>query len=140
MSWDIFVQNFPQDARSVADIPADFRPSSIGPRALIVEKIKEVVPSAEFSDPSWGRIDGDRWSVEVNLGKREDCEHFAVHVRGGDAAVGVVAAILQHLGLRAVDPQTGDFFESGPKALECFWNWRAYRDRMVGGKRVMPDW
>jgi hypothetical protein len=124
---------FLKKARSGEDIPIDFQPSPIGPRALIIEKIKEAAPSADFSDASWGRIADDSWSVEVNLGKQEDCKHFAFHIRGGDGAVGVVAAILQHLGLRAVDSQTGDFFEPGPKALESFRNWRAYRDRIVGG-------
>jgi hypothetical protein len=91
----------------VADISAEFKPASIGKRSIVIEKIKEVVPTADFSDPSWGRIDGDGWSIEVNIGTNEDCEGFAFHIRGRDAAVGAVAAILQHLKLRALDsPET----------------------------------
>lgn len=56
---------------------------------------------------------------------------FAFHVRGGDAAVGVVAAILDSLNLRAFDAQTGDFFKPGPEALRSFRAWRAFRDRVV---------
>lgn len=26
---------------------------------MIIEKIKEVFPTADFSDPSWGRVDSD---------------------------------------------------------------------------------
>ena len=131
MSWDIFVQDLPRDARSIADIPAEFRPKAIGSRTDVIEKIRELLPEADFSDPSWGRIDNEDWSIEVNLGKDEDCTSFALHVRGGDAVVGVIAGILAHLDLRALDSQTGDFFVAGPQALESFQKWRAYRGQVV---------
>ena len=54
MSWDIFVQHFPANAKTVADIPSDFKPAPIGDRTTIIEKIKDIVPSADFSDPTWG--------------------------------------------------------------------------------------
>lgn len=131
MSCDIFVQDFPPDADSVEEIPADFHPASIGKRTTIVEQIRKVVPSAYFSNPGWGTIDGDDWSIEINMGPRDDCESFAFHVRGGDAAVGVVAAILQQLKLRAVNSQTGEFFVAGAEAMEAFNKWRIYRDQII---------
>jgi hypothetical protein len=131
MSWDIFVQELPRDAKTTTDIPGDFRPGTIGKRSTIIEGIKEVVPSADFSDPCWGVIDGDDWSIEVNIGANEDCGGFALHVRGSDAAIGAVEAILQHLGLRALDSQNGDFFTAGPEAIDSFRKWRAYRDQVV---------
>jgi len=67
MSWDIFVQDFPSDAKSIEDIPDDFKPGSIGKTSDIIERIKEVVPTADFSNPAWGTIDGDGWSIEVNI-------------------------------------------------------------------------
>jgi hypothetical protein len=135
MSWDIFVQDFPKEAKSVMDIPDNYRPKSIGTRSEIITKIIQIVPSADFSDPSWGLIDGDDWSIEVNLGADGTLDGFAFHVRGGDAAAGVVAAILDHLKLRAVETGDGDFFEAGPKALEAFGKWRAFRDRVVNAEQ-----
>lgn len=134
MSWDIFVQDLPHVAKTLDDIPDDIQPKTIGTRADIIAKIKTVVPSADFSDPSWGIIDGDGFSIEVNIGGKDPLMGFAFHVRGGDAAVGVVAAILEVLGLRAIDSQTGDFFKAGPEALKSFRAWRACRDRLVGDK------
>ena len=131
MSWDIFVQDLPRAAKSVKDIPADFKPASIGKRSEIIDKIKEAVPTIDLSDPSWGLIGGDGWSIEVNIGNEEECRGFAFHVRGGDAAAGVVAAILQHLNLRALDSQKRDFFVAGEEALESFQKWRAYRNRVI---------
>jgi len=133
MSWDIFVMDMPSDITSVGEIPSDFRPRSMGSRSAIISKIKEIIPTADFSNPSWGLVLGDDWSIEVNIGEDEECDGFALHVRGGDAAVGAVASILDGLGIRAIDSQTGEFFVSGPSAIESFRKWRAYRDHVVAG-------
>src|SRR5258707_9772808 len=112
MSWDIFVQDFPKNVKSAKDIPADYCAKPIGTRAEIIAKILEVVPFADFSDPSWGDIEGNDWSIEVNLGDDGPSDGFALHVRGaGDEAVGVIAAILDHLNLRAFETSNADFFE-----------------------------
>ena len=132
MSWDIFVQDLPRDAATTAEIPDDFKPAPLGPRARIIQKIREVVPTADFSNPAWGTIQGKDWSVEANLGEEEECDSFAFHIRGGDEAAGAVVAILNHLGLRALDSQTGEFFVPGPTALASFQKWRAYRNRASG--------
>jgi len=132
MSWDIFIQDFPPDAKRVAEIAADFRPAPIGHRSDIIAKIRAVIPTADFSNPSWGVIDGDGWAIEVNVGKEDLCAGIALHVRGADAAAGAVALILSGLALRALDSQTGEFFVAGPQAIESFRQWRKYRDRIVG--------
>jgi len=58
VSWDVFVQDLPPGIDSIADIPDDFRPASLGPREAIVAGILTVVPDADFADPTWGRIEG----------------------------------------------------------------------------------
>src|ERR1700693_2753113 len=95
MSWDIFVQDLPKNASTIEEIPDDFAPGTIGKRSQIIEKSREIVPAADFSEPSWGRIRGDNWSIEVNMGKDEECSGFCFHVRGSDAAAGVVAAVMK---------------------------------------------
>ena len=113
----------------MADIPSSFRPSLIGKRSEIMAKIIGVIPSTDFSDPNWGLIDGQDWSIDVNLGQDEDCRGFALHVRGGDAAVGAVAVILHRLNLRALDSLTGEFFAADSNAIESFRRWRQNRDQ-----------
>lgn len=134
MSWDIFVQDFPRDIRSVEEIPKDFQPLEIGRPSEIIETIRTILPMADFSDPTWGLIDGPGWSIEVNLGAEEPCRGFALHVRCGGGAVGAVAAILDALKLRAVDTQTGEFFVGGEEGLESFRRWNAYRDQVMAGE------
>jgi len=130
MSYDIFVQDLPDDAATFEDIPADFKPASIGRRSFIIARISKIVPTADFSDPSWGIIEGDSWSIEVSMGADEECRGFALHVRGGAGALEVVATILQSLNLRALDPQAGGFFARAA-SKSSFSQWCAYRDQVT---------
>ena len=135
MSWDIFVQDIPSGLKSAADMPDDFVPKPLGARREVIEKIREVVPSANFSDPSWGVIDGPDYFIEVNLGQKEEIDGFAFHIRGGDMAAFIVADILGHLGLRAFDmnSDTG-MFSIGPDCSEGQKRWRVYRDQVLNRK------
>jgi hypothetical protein len=118
-------------ASDVQDIPDDFRPGPIGQRGDLIRAIAEVVPSADFSDPSWGIIDGHGFSIEASIGSDETVDCIALFVRGGDIAAGVVLDIVGRLGLRALDTGTGDFFNPAT-AVESLRRWRSYRDRAIG--------
>ncbi|HKP25354.1 MAG TPA: hypothetical protein VJV39_15915 [Dongiaceae bacterium] len=112
------------------EIPSDFKPKPLGNRAAVIARIKRIVPTANFSDPSWGVIEKDGWSIELDVGEDEICKDFAFHVRGdGDEAVEVVARILDGLGIRGFDPQAGRLFVPGPNAIASFNAWRALRDK-----------
>ena len=114
MSRDIFVQDLPSAAETVADIPKDFEPRPIGSSDEIIATIQRVVPDADFSDVEWGVIERPTFSIEVNIRRAPSLDAFALHVRGDDAADAVIAQILQALRLRGLDPThsaTG-FFES----------------------------
>ena len=130
MSWDIFVLDLPAEAETIEDIPADFAPRPLGPRSDIIAAICTIVPYADFTDPAWGHIDASEFSIEVNLGDDELVDSFALHVRGGDEAVTCIAAMLDALGVRAVDASSGDFFNR-EAAVESFGRWRSYRDHVV---------
>jgi hypothetical protein len=129
MSWDIFAMDVPHEFKSVEVVPLDFKPKSLGTRSAVIVKIKEVFPTADFSDPSWGLIDGDGWSIEVSMGEDGECDGFTLHVRGSDGAVAAVTSILDGLRIRAIDAQTGEFFVAGPTAIESFQAWHAWRER-----------
>ena len=133
MSWDIFVMDLPADAATMDDIPQDFEGRVLMSRWALIEGIKQVVPDADFSDPTWGHIDGPDYSIEVNVGDDDPLTGFAFHVRGdGDTAAGIVAAILRHFGLRAVDSSSDTGLFDPESAVESLRHWRAYRDHVVG--------
>jgi hypothetical protein len=133
MSWDIYVQDIPPSVKSVSEMPDDFEPRALGRRADIIARIREIVPSADFTSPSCGQIDGPDFSIEVSIGNLEQVESFAFHVRGGDLAAIVVADILRHLGLRALDPSSpSGIFELDGDPAAGLRRWRDYRDSIAG--------
>ncbi len=132
MSWDIFVQDLPPDARTIREIPDQFKPSPLGARSALIQQIRSIARSADFTDPAWGRLDAPTFSVEFSLGSEELVRSFALHVRGDDAAAGFVSDLLAHLGYRALDPQSDSgVFEPGRVADASIRRWREYRDRVV---------
>ena len=135
MSWDLFAQDFPKVA-SVDQIPDDFRPSPVGARDALIAKVKAVFLDSDFSDPSWGLLERDGWSIEINLGEDAICEDFALHVRGGGpGAIHGVGVILDATGSRAIDAQTGEFFDV-EAAEASFERWQEYRDKVVEPDRL----
>ncbi|MEM6858244.1 MAG: hypothetical protein AAF559_10260 [Pseudomonadota bacterium] len=130
MSWDIFVQDF-GDYASVEDIPDTFQPRPIGQRASVIDTIRRVCPDVDFDDPNWGVLSGDGWSIEFNINAEDPCTSFALHVRGDDGSIPVIACLLNELGVRAIESAESEFFEEAV-APEAFGKWRACRDQVLG--------
>jgi hypothetical protein len=129
MSWDIHVQDFGPYA-SIDEIPTNFRPGNIGYKVKIFGEMLEVAPQADFSDPTWGLIDTEDGSIEVNIGQDDPVDGFMLHVRGGPLTLETVWKLLRHLELRGLDMQTGDFL-AAENATESFDRWRDYRDQVI---------
>ena len=131
MSWDIYIMNFPATAQRVADIPEDFQPVPLGPRADVITQISEVVPSVDFSNPEWGLYDGDGFSIEFQMGNEEICQSITLMIRGGGSPSSLVGALLDRLKTRGIDCQTSEFFDV-EAARASFRSWQRYRDQIIG--------
>lgn len=131
MSWDIFVQRLPEGVISVGEIPSDFSPGPLGDRGEIVAAIERLFPDIDFTDPEWGIIERDGYSIEVNISSRDPVQSFALHVRGDAKAAPAVTSLLDELGFRALDPQspTGIFEADG--AAGSMQTWDEYRRNAV---------
>lgn len=141
MSWDIFAQDLPADAKTIEEIPGDFRPKPIGSRAEVVAKILHIVPTARFQpDLSWGNLDGLGYLVEIGIGKTDPCLGVAFFVRGSSPdVINVIADILDHLKLRALHTGDGNpFFDRGT-ALRAFESWKRYRNQVVSSPKGNSD-
>lgn len=124
--------DLPNDVASVADIPDDFQPEPLGERAALIAAIRDVAPSADFTDPAWGELVTPAFVIEFNMGSEEVVDSMMLHVRGGGPVVDFIDALLTHLGRRAIDCTEGEFFNS-PASGESLRAWQAYRDRVVDG-------
>ena len=108
MSRDIFVQDLPPHVGSVGEIPDGWRPAPLPFGASdVIDAVHELWPAAEFTDPAWGSVKFPGVDIEVNLGGADPLTGFALHVRASDIAAAdtFVAALLDRLGARALDPE-----------------------------------
>lgn len=130
MSWDILIQDFPEDARAVEDIPDDFAPRPVGDRAELIRTIKEAVPEAHFADPAVGKLAGEGFHVDIVLGGDEEVMSVMLFVHGGGEAAATVSKIVRRLKMRAFDFGSGDFFDA-EHAEQGFRRWQKYRDQIA---------
>lgn len=129
MSWDLFVQDW-GDAKSLADIPVDFNPKSIGKRSEMIEKMIEAEPSIDFSDSSWGRLKNEHFSIEFNMGNGENLDSFTMHIRGSELAIPCIDHILSKLKLKASDGSSTSFFDSKTSKEEIE-KWIDFRKKIL---------
>lgn len=141
MSWDIFVQDIPPDVKTVGEIPDDFRPRPLGSRQEIVDRILGVIPTADFSDPTWGKIERSEYSVDVNIGEADPVMSFAMHIYGDESAVPLVQRILEALEVRAFDPSSPTGIFDAPSSGEGFQRWKEFRSTALerGGRPDQED-
>ncbi|USD25796.1 hypothetical protein [Flagellimonas marinaquae] len=129
MSWDLFVQDW-GDFDSLDEIADDFEPKSIGFRSEIIDKIKTVEPTVDFSNPSWGILENGQFSIEFNMGESEDFNGFVMHIRGNELAMPCIGNILSSLELKASDGSSPFFFDV-EKSKGDLQKWIDYRDSIL---------
>lgn len=109
MSRDIFIQDIPADFRNVEDIPDSWRPSPLPfGHAEVVAAVQALVPSADFTDPTWGRVELSGAHIEVNVSDKLPLDSFALHIRATNQAAAdhFVAQLLDRLNVQAFDPES----------------------------------
>lgn len=135
MSWDLFVMDLPQDLKTADALPPNWVPSPLPSREQIVHAILDIDPLADASDPSWVRVNGPDFSVEINISDKVPLTEFACHTRGADPAVGFIATLLDRLNLRALDASSESGLFAPATAAASQKRWREYRDQVVGEQR-----
>jgi hypothetical protein len=132
MSWDVMLQHLPPGIRSLSEIPDDFQPPALGKRADVIARLRAKLPAIDFSDPSWGRLDGDDYSIEFNSGDKDVVDGIMLHLRGSDSALAAVRAACEALGCYALDCSEGDIIRwDESDAGSGFAAWRRFRNRVL---------
>ncbi|WP_299680633.1 hypothetical protein [uncultured Tenacibaculum sp.] len=129
MSWDLFIQDW-GNVNSLDEIPDDFTPKPIGKRSEIINKMREVEPTIDFSDSSWGKLENDQFSIEFNMGDKEKLYGFTMHIRGNEMVIPCIANILSKLSLKAADGSNPNFFDV-ENSKNDIQKWITYRNKIL---------
>lgn len=140
MSWDVYVARFDNAYQSFAHIPDDSAPLPMGPAARVRERISEVFPHTDWSDPTWGMWAGPAGSIEFNMGKVDPVDGFMLHVRAGDVVVVGIVQLAEALKGQAFDAGHGDLLRIGADGSSPgLTQWRRYRDQVLNELGPAPS-
>lgn len=109
--WALLIEDVPPTAANLDDIPDDFEPQPLGKQAEVVAAIRRALPDADFKDPAKGHLQRPGFSITFLVGAEPLCEGVMLYVDGDNPKVlDLIAHLLQSMGRRAIDQQTGDVF------------------------------
>jgi hypothetical protein len=127
----------PNDFVRMDDIPPDFVGLPLGPVAEVLRQLKARFPDVDLSDPSWGHLVRDGWSIDLNIGQDDPVDSIMLHVRGGgDGVLPVIAAIADAVNGRALDFSDGVFLTGRPDQPNGWRGFQAYRDGIFGAGKA----
>jgi hypothetical protein len=143
MSWDVILMHVPPDIESAEDLPEGFT-SILGPRTAVLSILTSLDLGIDLTDPTWGDLDGDGFSIEFNIGKGDPVETIMLHVRGGGGAIAVIQRICEGTSWRALDSTTDTFINFAENPAAGLEQWRVFKDRVVAslavkGEQVITD-
>lgn len=136
MSWDIVIFRSVQKGVLPKDWPDDFKPLLLGRTEEIRKQISLYLPGVDWSDPSWGILDGEGFSIEFNMGAEGEIDSIMLHVRGSGDPVSAIAKFCMPNDWAAYDCSTGDYLDFEYPPHRGWEEFQAYRDQVI--KRTEP--
>lgn len=126
MSWDIFISKTPVNQLEEANF------ESLGATTEVIKTLKEILPSANFDDPTWGNYRDDQCSIEFNLNDGDTLDHLVLHVRGGgDRPIVIIREICEAFHCYAMDGSSGEQMNFDEADLKSFREWQDYRNHVL---------
>ncbi len=132
MSWDISLMRIPSEITSLREIDGNFK--NLGPKEEVLSMLAKTFPDGDFSDPTWGRLETDEYSIEFSLDNADPLVEITLHIRGGAAALEPVRKICEKTGWRALD-WSGEFIDFDRDPVSSLRKWQQYRDRIIGTRK-----
>jgi hypothetical protein len=132
MSWDVMIFNFESPPPAPNNWEDGFGPIAMGEAEEVRTKISRSLPMVDWSDPAWGLLDGDGFSIEFNYHKSGQVDGFMLHVRGGGDPLPDICRLCRENGWYALDCSTGDFIDLQAPSRQGWRGFQSYRDSIVG--------
>jgi len=123
--------NFEGDPPDFEGLPDDFEPPSMGNAQAIRNAISDAIPGVDWSDPAWGMIDGDGWSIEFNHQDTGETDQIMLHVRGSGDPVTAIVKLCKTNNWSAFDTTSGEFINLDAPSTDGWTGFQAFRDRAV---------
>jgi hypothetical protein len=142
LSWDVLLYSAdgtPESLRALEDAvnSADTGLPVIGEAPQLRRSISECAPSVDWSDPTWGILEGEGFSIEFNMGRENSIRDIMLHVRGAGDPISVIVAICKRLRCRALDTITSQCLDLATPSDKGWRDFQDYRDKVLN--RYLPD-
>ena len=134
MSYDVYVFGLPPGIRSTDELmayPEHERVRPLGTRELVLRTLTGLFPEAEFSNPSWGRLQTEFGSMEISIGQDDPVQCIALGLRATPAIMPVVKRLGTVPGWTVID-QTGVILRPDDPSIGGMAAWLGYRDQVLG--------
>lgn len=115
MSWDVELRS------SAAEAP-------LGPAEEVRAAISGVHPDVDWTDPGWGVLERDEWTIELNMDTEPLIRSIMLHVRGSGHPVAAIAAICRQTGWVATDLATGKTLDPDRPSERGWRDFQQFRD------------
>jgi hypothetical protein len=79
------------------------KPPSLGDAGDVRTKISQSLPKVDWTDPAWGILDDNGWSIEFNHQTNGATESLMLHVRGGGDPISAIVKLSKDNGWVAYD-------------------------------------
>ena len=127
MSWDVLLL---KEKCDLNDKDVDVPP--LGNRDEIIRTLTALMADLDYSDPTWGILESDEFSIEFNTGREELVDSIMLHIRGGGDPLIIIKLICDHTGWGAFDTSTSDFMDTDKLSPESWLAFQKFRDRVIG--------
>lgn len=131
MSWDVMVFNLdgkpPPPLEQARE--ADFRP--LGAAHQVRQDISSHLAEVDWTDASWGRYEGDGFSIEFNVGGDDPIQSAMLHVRGGGDAIAAIQQFARPLRWAVLDISTSEFLDLENPDRSGWEGFQSFRDRAI---------
>jgi hypothetical protein len=131
MSWDVMIHRFEGPPPRVEDLSDEHQFLPLGDASDVRKQISVALPTVDWSDPAWGVLDGDGFSIEFNFQADGPVTGFMLHVRGGGDPLPSIIRLCRVNGWVALDTSAGAFLDLDAPSREGWHSFQSFRDQVV---------
>ena len=131
MSWDVMLFNTRGQKPPPLDQLRETDIAPLGPAPEVRERLSNLLPGIDWSDPTWGTYQGPGFSMEFNVGNDETLRSLMLHIRGGGDAIAAIVAIARPLAWSVLDCSRGEFLDLDNPSPAGWEQFQAFRDQVL---------